>query len=175
MKKYKKKVTYTRIEDIFRSQKNIVVGQFENTRVDLWKELKANNELFIPKNTLCRVLFKQSLDLIKESKMATTLFEGPTFCLVTETDFEFLSALTKFKQAQVSIYGGFFGGKFYNFSDISEIQSLLKRRQENNVNQPVTHLLSYALSGQQKLIYLNPFLNFQQIVHQKSAQESKNL
>ena len=171
MKKYKKKVTYTRIESIFRSQKNIVIGQFENTRIDFWKELKTNHELFIPKNTLCRVLFKESLDLSKDPKMATTIFEGPIFCLATETDSQFLSVLTKFKQAQISIYGGFFGGKFYHFSDISEIQSLLQKRQEHIVNQPVTHLLSYVLSAQQKFVYLNPFLNFQQIVHQKSVQE----
>ena len=171
MKKYKKKVTYTRIEGLFRSHKNIVIGQFENTRIDFWKELKTNHELFIPKNTLCRVLFEDSLDWTKHPKMETTIFEGPIFCLATETDLQFSNVLTKLKQVQISVYGGIFEGKFYNFSDINEIHSLLKKRQENSENQPITHLLGSVLSAHQKLVYLNPFLNFQRVVHQKSTQE----
>lgn len=170
MKKYKKKVTYTRIESIFRSQKNIVIGQFESIRIDFWKELKTNNDLFIPKNTLCRVLFENSLDSTKHPIMETTIFEGPIFCLATETDLKFSDVLTKLKQAQISVYGGVFEGKFYNFSDINEIHSLLKKRQENNENQPITHLLSSVLSAHQKVVYLNPFFNFQRVVHQKSTQ-----
>lgn len=164
MKKYKKKATYSKIETIFKSDKNIIIGQFDNTRTDIWKELKETYDFWIPQNKLCQFFCRwQTKYSTKIPKIEATIFEGPIFCLSVETDLSFSNVLGKMNQVKIPLYGGVFKGKFYDFADIQEIEYLLRKKETNKDHREkgCLTLLGYSFLAQKDLCFMNPFFQFQ--------------
>jgi len=156
MKKYKKKVIYNKIERMFQSNESLLIGRFDNTQASFWSDFKKNHGFFVPKNTLCRYFFEQSTKETKVPKLESALFEGPIFCISTEGTKDFSEIVSKLNKDKITLYGGIFEGKFFNFAEIQEIESLLKNEGLNTHAQGVACLFSSFHSTHQRLSGLNP-------------------
>lgn len=159
MKKYKKKVIYNKIERMFQSNESLLIGRFDNTQASFWNDFKKNHAFFVPKNTLCRYFFEQSTNETKVPKLESTLFEGPIFCISTEGTKDFSEIVSKLNKGKIILYGGIFEGKFFNFAEIQEIESLLKDEGLNIHAQAVACLFSCFSLTHQRFGSLNPALN----------------
>lgn len=159
MKKYQKKVIYNKIERMFQSNESLLIGRFDNTQASFWTDFKKNHAFFVPKNTLCRYFFEQASNETTVSKIESTLFEGPIFCISTEGTKDFSEIVSKLNKGKITLYGGLFEGKFFNFAEIQEIESLLKDDGLNIHGQAVGCLFSCFSSTLQKFRGLNPAFN----------------
>lgn len=166
MKKYKKKVISNQIEKLFESDKNILIGQFDNTRVDVWQKLKENYDFFLPKNGVCKYLLKNSLkikvgsmDSSLNAKVKASLFEGPIFCLIVNTETNLSNVLVTLTESKIALYGGLFNAKFYDFADIKEIEKLLikKRNSVSLPNENLYGLWNGIMFSHQKICMMNEF------------------
>nr|YP_010470422.1 ribosomal protein L10 [Tetraselmis marina]UVF37910.1 ribosomal protein L10 [Tetraselmis marina] len=133
MAKYKNKLTYNRIKNIFSSCQLVLIGQYDSNQVNLWREFKKLNSFYIPKNSLCKIVINHLMrdQLIPKTYILEQgLFQGPIFILCADTleleNKSLFKALVKLKNAGIPIYGGFLDQKLLNFEDIKEITFLLK-------------------------------------------------
>lgn len=152
MSKYKKKFVNWKVNSIIDSQSILLIGQYDNSQFQLWKELKSLCDFYVPKNSRCFSLlnqqcintnpnnpqslgldFKLGFSQFKSLK-SKNFIEGPVFFLWEKHSNygNFHQALIKLHSANVVIFGGFIDNKLLTFGDAKQLIALLKEKPINS-------------------------------------------
>ena len=125
MTRYQKQQILNRITHTLTSQKYVFVGRYDSSKYSLWKTIKSQHNIYIPKNKISQIVLKQFLpkEIADHTK---NIFQGPTFIIWMNDSLELSKAITQLLEVDVQIYGGFINGKSINFADTKELTLLFK-------------------------------------------------
>ena len=135
MRGYQKKLIQGKIHDIFQANKYILIGRYDGGPAFLWKDIKKEVNLFIPKNSLCRLaLNTQGLWKTPLLENMQNVFGGPIFILFTQDSEKLKAALMRLTEAKIHVYLGLLDGQLLNFVDVQQLHSLLRDSNSNGTS-----------------------------------------
>ena len=143
MKKFQKKYILSKVMDILRSNKYILIGAYESNRLhNLYRELQSMDPfctIYTPRNKISKCSFRQ-FDKIPTAfqelenhplSKTTSLLEGSIFLLATNDKTKFIHNFDKLIEASIPIYAAIIEEssikQIYNLVAIKDIVRLLNQ------------------------------------------------
>ena len=137
MRGYQKKLIQRKINHIFQTNKYILIGRYDGGQPFFWKDFKKEVGLFIPKNSLCRLVLNtdsKGLWQTPPELVMQNVFGGPIFILFTQDSEKLKTVLMKLTEAKTHVYLGLLDGQLLNFIDIHQLYSLLRDPNSNGTS-----------------------------------------
>lgn len=141
-----KKVVYNKIDSLIIDNSYVIITQYSSAHFNNFHQLKTLCQLYIPKNSICRLYIKDHFD---KKTLAINIFEGPILILGLRTKNDVLKIFSMIQEFGIKIYGGFFNRVFFDFAEIKMFIKLIK---DERMNEKIFYSLNYS-----RQIYFNLF------------------